>query len=133
MPRYIRTRLLLSMFTCSMISLFALTPLTAVEAKKAKLADRIDEDSGLPVETVLKGELPEDEYWKFINPQIEYMKATFGPDITGPYDLFQKEALRTAGKGFENQDQFRILFLRRHGNHPFGAFFCLLSRWIRKG
>jgi hypothetical protein len=46
------------------------------------LKQRIDERSGLSYDALLKGDVPDDSYWDYIKPQREYLRATYGKDIS---------------------------------------------------
>ncbi len=68
-------------------------------------ADNIDADSGLTWGSLIKGEIPENKYSEFIEPQLKYFRKTFGPDISSSYDLYQKILARPAADmDSENRD-----------------------------
>jgi len=54
----------------------------------------IDKRSGMTWATLVKGDLPEDHFWDYINPQREYLRKTYGDDISTTYQLFCKEKER---------------------------------------
>ena len=54
--------------------------------------DQVDELTGLDWETLERGEVPDQPFWDFVDPQRDYLRKTFGPDISTTLELFQKEA-----------------------------------------
>jgi len=60
-------------------------------------ARNIDPETGLDWETLLSGDLPVHLYRETFDPQMDYLRKTFGPEIPTTLDLFLKEQLRTVG------------------------------------
>jgi len=55
---------------------------------------KIDERSGISWEKLLKGEIPENLFWEFIEPQRDYLRSTYGPGISTTYELYLREMER---------------------------------------
>ncbi len=58
-----------------------------VEAKRM----RIDDLTGKSYGELINGKIPDTAFWSFIQPQREYMKMTYGPEISSTLDLYEKE------------------------------------------
>ncbi len=90
-----------------------LTLLSAVEGlpDDTTWKQNIDVRSGLTWETLVKGDLPEDPFWEYINPQREYLRQTYGDDISTTHELFCKEKERLEAENSVKEDP-RILEIK---------------------
>ena len=72
----------------------SLLPHATIPSADATSDQRIDERSGLSYEVLLKGDVPDDSFWDYIRPQREYLRTTFGTDVSTTYELYCKELAR---------------------------------------
>ena len=56
---------------------------------------KIDPLTGLSWDTLIKGNLPDNLFRERFDPQREYLRKTYGEEISTTYDLFLKERART--------------------------------------
>jgi hypothetical protein len=72
---------------------------------------KVDELSGLTYEALLKGDVPDDAFWEYVRPQRDYLRATFGPEVSTTYELHYRELARLDRPG-PGPDDPRIIELK---------------------
>jgi hypothetical protein len=86
-----------------LVSLFLLFLLAGIGTQAAG-AREMDELSGLAWEDLLKGEIPDGLFWEFVNPQRDYLRKTFGRNISTTYELYSAEMDRLGRAGQPTED-----------------------------
>jgi len=78
---------------------------------------RVDELSGQTWRSLVDLEVPDQPYLDFIRPQQEYLRATYGEDVSTTHDLFRREQARV-GLPESGNGHPRILEIKTLGRWP---------------
>ena len=72
---------------------------------------KIDGPSKLTWNALMQGGTPDEPYWEYIRPQRDYLRKTYGDDISTTYELYLKELARLDGSKPAIEDS-RILKIK---------------------